>query len=134
MSRILIVDDEPLVRMSIQMMLSGKGHDVKWAADGKQALAMVTGNKQAFDLIITDILMPEAEGKEFILSLRSEGMNTPVLAISGGDFVSSSIDTITAASDFADGVLCKPFVEGELIPMVNNLLRREQEEINTTIN
>lgn len=82
MARILVIDDEENFRFMLRRKLEKEGYDVLEAADGE-------GGKRVFlaehpDLIITDLVMPEKEGIEFIMELKKEAPRFPVIAISGG--------------------------------------------------
>jgi CheY-like chemotaxis protein len=89
MSRILVVDDDPAVRVSIGWMLRDAGHDVAMAGDGKEALALLKSEKSV-DLVVADILMPRMDGLELIAALRTSLPRMKVIAISGGGFFCGS--------------------------------------------
>jgi two-component system response regulator PilR (NtrC family) len=81
MQRILIIDDEPSVRRLLSMMLEGEGYDVEVAMDGEQGLQLFRrpGN---FDLVITDIRMPNIDGNKVGAYIRnSDKPDTPLIAI-----------------------------------------------------
>lgn len=122
MPLILAVDDEPSVRMTLQLMLAGAGHKVILANNGADALEKFRASERPVDLIVTDILMPKKEGTEFISTVKKESPHTPVLAISGGGNMLSAYDTLAAAKALADEILRKPFTEDDLLPLVNKLL------------
>jgi signal transduction histidine kinase/ActR/RegA family two-component response regulator len=79
--RVLIAEDEDPLRELLCEILRGRGHDVTGAADGQQALRAL-GTRE-WDLIITDILMPKANGTELLKQLRADGRNVPCIVISG---------------------------------------------------
>lgn len=81
MARILIVDDEPLIRSTIRAVLEHDGHDVTEAEDGLIALDLCKANP--IDLVITDLFMPVMDGLELIVQLREEIPDVKVVAISG---------------------------------------------------
>ena len=82
MARILLVDDEPLVIQTLSDALTTKGHEVVTAADGLDGMAKFKAGE--FDLVITDIIMPDKEGIEFIMELRRHSPSVKIIAISGG--------------------------------------------------
>jgi len=82
MARILVVDDEDLVRLTLRQMLEAGGHEVIEAANGKQGVALEAENP--VDLVVTDIIMPEQEGIETIVQLRRKNPSLKIIAISGG--------------------------------------------------
>ena len=86
MQRILIVDDEEQIRKMLGIMLRNEGYYVEDAADGNAALALL--ETQSFDLVITDIVMPEKEGLETIMELKKKYPTIKIIAISGGGRVS----------------------------------------------
>jgi DNA-binding response OmpR family regulator len=115
MAKILIIDDDALIRRLIARVLGDEGHDVTVAQDGNDGLKQFRVERPA--LVISDILMPEKEGIETILEIRREAPSIPILAISGGD---TFLDIATKLG--ASGSLSKPFRNAELIEVVNRLL------------
>jgi CheY-like chemotaxis protein len=83
MSKILLVDDDELLRETVHQLLELDGHQVRDADDGLTGLAMLRSG-QSFDLVITDMLMPAMDGAQFIAELKRLAPNLPVIAISGG--------------------------------------------------
>jgi len=82
MARILIVDDEAVIRRMLSTALELAGHEVFEASDGEEALARHREGPP--DLVITDIVMPEKDGLEVIMALRRETPRLKVIAMSGG--------------------------------------------------
>jgi len=117
MARILVVDDEELARFTLRDILESAGHKVEEADNGKEAIAIQNGNP--FDLIITDIIMPEKEGIETIAELKRDYPDIKIIAISGGGRT-KNLDFLTLAGEFgANMVLAKPFTEDALMKCVN---------------
>jgi two-component system response regulator (stage 0 sporulation protein F) len=81
MSKILVIDDEELVRTLLRTVLETDGHTVLEAEDGRNGIALY--REQRPDLVITDILLPELSGLETIMELTREFLNVKVIAISG---------------------------------------------------
>lgn len=120
MVRILLIDDDELVRITVGRTLTDAGHSVTLAGDGAEGLAKFA--RGAFDLVITDIVMPEREGIETILELRQRKERIPVIAISGGGR-QRNLDFLKAAREFGANVtLSKPFTGPELLAAVNAAL------------
>src|SRR5690242_13143113 len=79
---ILLIDDDPLVRAAIRAMLEDAGYTVRSVGDGRAG--MKAFRKKRPDLVITDIIMPEREGLETIIEMRTLWPEGPIIAISGG--------------------------------------------------
>lgn len=120
MARILVVDDEDLVRTTLRQMLEKDGHEVLEAVNGNEALEVF--GKQKADLVITDIVMPEKEGIETIVELRKLEPDLKIVAISGGGRT-ENFDFLDLAKKFgADNVLAKPFKMDEIRNVVGEIL------------
>ena len=127
MSHFLVIDDDRQILEVISEMLKLEGHTVTTASDGKQAAKCLT--YETFDLVITDLIMPEKEGLETIADLRHEHAGIPIIAISGGGRVGPMSYLETATCIGAHATLAKPFARDELISVVNDLLSRTFEEV-----
>lgn len=82
MVKILLIDDEKAMRETLVDCLDGAGYTVEQAEDGQQALRLI--DDTTYDLIVTDIFMPEVDGFELIQTLNEKDRPTPIVAISGG--------------------------------------------------
>jgi DNA-binding response OmpR family regulator len=120
MSAILVVEDDPSVRELVRHMLNIEGHDVSLAADGRGALEAI--DRRTFDLVITDLFMPERSGFETISDIRLRHPGLPILAISGGGRIGADASLQTARSLGANATLAKPFGHRDLVARVGNLL------------
>lgn len=120
MSAILVVDDDPQVLEVVGEMLRLEGYDVATAADGREALAKF--RSQEFDLVITDLIMPEKEGLETIVEMKQLRKTVPLVAMSGGGRIGPMDYLATARTIGAVATLAKPFARSELISLVSNLL------------
>lgn len=118
-AKILIVDDEPLVRRTISRVLEGEGMTTLQAESGVQAIDMVCS--QHFDLIILDIVMDGMDGFQVIRQIRSQGILTPVFILSGRQ---ADNDKILALGIGADDYITKPFSMTVLCAKVKACLRR----------
>lgn len=120
MPRILIIDDEEEMRSMLRQMLEQAGYDVQEAADGAQGIELC--NATMPDLIITDIIMPEKEGVETIISLHRDEPDLPIIAISGGGRLAAT-DFLSMAKKFgARHALSKPFRREQLLDAVHDCL------------
>ncbi len=81
MPRILIVDDDPAVQMTLRLLLEREGHDVFMAGDGRVGLARV--ERESFDLLLLDIFMPGMDGLEAMRPVRQQQPQLPIIVISG---------------------------------------------------
>ena len=125
MARILIIDDNPDVLNAVHKMLTAEGHSVADSPKSSAGLALHRANP--FDLVITDIVMPEKEGISTIIELRGECPDLKIIAMSGGgDFEPYGYLDI-AIRVGADRTLPKPFSREELLEAVNDVLSRKPE-------
>lgn len=121
MARILVIDDDELVLESVQIVLEDDGHEVGVAENGKVGLELL--GQQGFDLVITDIFMPEKEGIETLIDIKQIDQSIRVLVISGGGRDAEQIMYLEQAEMLgADATLAKPFLTSELKQAVNRLL------------
>ena len=118
-SKILVVDDEKLVRRMIARVLESEGMSIVEASNGLDAVQMAKA--QPFDLIILDIIMEGIDGFQVIHQLRSEGMLTPVFILSGRQ---ADNDKVFALGIGADDYITKPFSPSVLCAKVKACLRR----------
>ncbi len=122
MSRILIVEDDTNLRMILQNIVVQAGYSVLTAADGSEALNHIYQDPP--QLVITDIIMPETEGIELILSLRKLFPDIPIIAISGGGQLGADYYLDMAREFGADITLAKPFDKQTLLAAIESLLRQ----------
>lgn len=120
MAKILIVDDVEDTRDGLQVVLEKLGHEIDSANDGEDAELFT--NSFDYDLIVTDIMMPNKNGFDLIKSIRKNKPDSKILAISGGgQFVKSDLMSTLAAID-SDKALQKPFTKREFVSAVSELL------------
>ena len=104
---ILVVDDEPEIRELLRILLTGAGHAVLCATDGRAAAKVMEDH--AIDLVITDLLMPERDGLEFIEDVRKNHPDVRIIAMSGGGHIARE-NYLKLAKGFGAHVLLeKPF-------------------------
>jgi DNA-binding response OmpR family regulator len=111
--KVLVIDDDHLVRYTLSKILQRNGYDVVTASDGRRAMAVF--REEWPDVVITDIIMPEQEGIETILKIRCERPEVKIIAISGGAR-NRNLNYLNMAEAFgADDVILKPFEAEELL-------------------
>ncbi|HYG87999.1 MAG TPA: response regulator [Azospirillum sp.] len=121
MAKVLVVEDSPAVRMAIVDVLESLGHAVTETENGRLAIERLT--EGPFDLVVTDVLMPEVDGIEVIKAVRRTHVGTKVLAISGGAPNLPAGYALKLTEMFsADAVLYKPFMNDELRKAVVELV------------
>lgn len=116
--RILIVDDEEDIRDLLEIYLVNEGYDVIKAADGLEAIHVL--EKENFDLIILDIMMPKMDGIQACMKIRKD-KNIPIIMLSAK---SEDIDKILGLNTGADDYVTKPFNPLEVVARVKSQLRR----------
>ncbi len=118
--KVLLIEDEQSVSSSIQRGLNEQGHQVTQAFDGKAGLNLAL--KDAFDIIITDVVMPELNGIEVCIQLKTKHqILTPILMLTA---LNTTDDVVTGLESGADDYLAKPFKFKELLARLNALTRR----------
>ena len=120
MARILVIDDDLLVRTTVRMVLEHQGHEIVEAENGNAGICADAEYQAA--LVITDIIMPEKEGIETIRHFRETRPSVKIIAISGGGGLHESSPLATAQMLGANRVLAKPISNCELIEAVDDCL------------
>lgn len=120
MRKILIIDDDEQMRDLLCRTMEYAGFTADAAADGRKGLRLF--EKKSYDLVITDLIMPEQEGMETITFLRKEYPNIKIIAISGGGRIGPETYLPAAKELGADDVLAKPFSIDEITSAVKSLL------------
>lgn len=119
--RILVVDDEPMIRKSVKTVFEREGMEVVTAAGGQEALDEL--GRQTFDLIILDVMMSPMDGFYVVNIIRRKNILTPVLFLSGNQEEESKILAISLGGD---DYLTKPFSLAMLTTKAHALIRRSQ--------
>jgi len=120
MAKILIVEDEPSMRLGLKDNLEFESYQVELAMDGAEGLQKVTANK--YDLVILDVMMPKMSGFDVCKAMRKNGDMTPVIFLTAK---SEEIDKVLGLELGADDYMTKPFSLRELIARVKAILRRQ---------
>jgi len=110
---ILVVDDEPLVRQSVQMLLEEDGYIVEEAENGSQALAMFEPGK--FEMIFTDFFMPEMRGDQLAAEIKKRSPRQPVVMITA---FPEKLPCSDVPLGGVDSFICKPFEADTLRTMI----------------
>jgi DNA-binding response OmpR family regulator len=121
MKKILVVEDEIVVAMSMEIVLEGEGFAVLLATDGREGLVQV--EKETPDLIITDLMMPRMDGVTMIAQLRERGVTSPIVLTT---WVPEEKVTSNRHQAY-DVFLPKPFSDADLLTVVRRLLPRDQD-------
>ena len=118
-SRILLVEDEPGLSLTVADLLSAEGYHVETAMDGPTGLAKAIAGE--FELVILDVMLPGKNGFEVIKELRQQGRDTAVLMLTAKTQV---VDRVVGLRLGADDYMAKPFDPSELLARVEALIRR----------
>jgi two-component system, OmpR family, alkaline phosphatase synthesis response regulator PhoP len=122
MKKILIIEDNPGIQMSLMDEFEANGYSVHTAGNGNDGLKLVKDHNP--DLIILDIMLPGIDGYEVCKKLRMEGNTTPVIMLTVKD---KEIDKVLGLEFGADDYVTKPFSVRELSARVKSILRRIEE-------
>ena len=123
MSRILIVEDEQHIAEGLRFNLEADGHQATVVPDGEGALGMLLVDRQPFDAVILDVMLPGKDGFSVASELRSVGQFVPILMLTARG---SAGDILRGFEPGADDYLPKPFDLPILLARVNGLVRRRR--------
>lgn len=121
MAKILVIDDDVVVRETIIQILEEEGYDVVSAEDGRRGVAAFRGARP--DLVITDIIMPDQEGIQTITQIRGERPDAKIIAISGGGRIGNTDFLKIARQLGAADVIAKPFDPDDFLDRVGRCLK-----------
>jgi two-component system alkaline phosphatase synthesis response regulator PhoP len=116
---ILLIEDNPGIRMSLQDELESQGYKVEQASDGNEGLTLALEEEP--DLIVLDIMLPGMDGYEVLKQLRARGRYTPVIMLTVKD---AEIDKVLGLELGADDYVTKPFSIRELSARIKTIFRR----------
>ena len=129
-SKILVVEDENLIRQMVVLALQEEGYEVVTATDGQEALSFLqqeesnsNSNDCPFSLSVLDLMLPEINGLDICRLLRYQGNIVPILILSAK---ASETDRVLGLEVGADDYLTKPFSMKELVARCRALLRRQR--------
>src|SRR4051794_9336138 len=119
--RILVVDDTPLIREHLRVILETDGYEVETAGEGRSALASL--RDRPFHLVITDLRMPDVGGMELLQTVRAEKLPLGVIVLTGHGDTQVALETMKAG---ADDFVTKPYEPDRLRFVVRRILERRQ--------
>jgi two-component system alkaline phosphatase synthesis response regulator PhoP len=122
--KILVVEDEPGIKLGIKDEFESEGYEVYTAENGEEGLAKAKQHKP--ELIILDVMMPVLNGYEVCKRLRMQGDNTPIIILTVKD---KEIDKILGLELGADDYVTKPFSLRELLARAKAIFRRTEERV-----
>ena len=122
-SHILLVEDDPGVKLTVSDLLVAEGYTVDSATDGEAGLAKALRGE--FNLVILDVMLPRKNGHEVCRELRQRGIDVAILMLTAKSQV---LDRVVGLKLGADDYLAKPFDPAELLARVEALLRRVSKE------
>jgi len=122
--RVLVVEDEPGLRLTLSDRLTSEGYAVDTASDGEAGLAQAT--RGAYDLIVLDVMLPRMNGFDVCRAVRQRGVTTPILMLTARGQV---VDRVVGLKLGADDYLTKPFETIELTARLEALMRRRSSGV-----
>ena len=120
MAKILVIDDDEIMNSMTVQLLSEAGYEAESAHDGDLGLKILAS--KPFDLVVTDIVMPEKEGIETIIAIRNKSKTLPIIAISGGGKINPEQYLRMAQRFGADYTFQKPFSREHFLAAVRECL------------
>jgi two-component system, OmpR family, alkaline phosphatase synthesis response regulator PhoP len=117
--RILVVEDEEVIRMTLGDRLENEGYTVEFAVDGDEALRKATHG--AYDLILLDVMLPRKSGYDVCRDIRMAGNVVPIIMLTARGQI---VDKVLGLKIGADDYVTKPFDAVELLARIEALLRR----------
>lgn len=118
---VLVIDDEPVIRMSLQMLLGRAGYEVLLASDGREGLSMIRTEQRRIDCVLLDLTMPVLDGRKTFEELHRVAPALPVVLMSG--YSKEEAESEAFAAPFA-GFLSKPIAPRDLINLLDDLRRK----------
>lgn len=117
---ILVIDDDAAVGRTVSLILAHAGHRVTTVGSAHQGLKLLAGGD--FDLVLTDIIMPELDGIETIRRIRTDHPGLRVIAMSGGGKIDKADFLYMAAALGADDIIDKPIRSERLLEVVSGVM------------
>ncbi len=121
MKRILIVDDEQNMVTALEMLFQSKGYDTRTAGSGRQALELVRGGER-FDVVVSDMKMPDMSGTELLKSLHDQGVDSPFILVTAYGTIEKAVEAMKLG---AVDVITKPFNKDLLLSVVSRACSME---------
>lgn len=123
MAKLLVVEDEDHIAKGLVFNLELDGHEVRWVREGTAAQALLVEAREAFDLVLLDLMLPGLSGVDVCRAMRVAGIYTPVLMLTAKHHEKDKIQGLQVG---ADDYVTKPFNLEELLARVDGLLRRRR--------
>ncbi|MPZ20345.1 MAG: response regulator [Luteitalea sp.] len=128
MNRILLIEDEPGLVLTLSDRLTREGYEVEAAHDGEEGFEKALA--QSFDLIVLDVMLPRRNGFDVCRDLRQRGVETPIIMLTARGQV---VDRVVGLKLGADDYLTKPFETMELLARIEARLRRAPPKAATAV-
>jgi two-component system cell cycle response regulator CtrA len=125
---ILIVEDNPAAAKSLELILSGEGHNVSLTGSGEEAVELAA--IYAYDVILMDLDLEDMSGLDAVRTLRARKLGIPVIMVSGSVDINSKVQALSAG---ADDYVTKPFHKAELSARLNAVVRRSRGQSESII-
>ena len=119
---VLVIDDEAIVRVSCKRVLEPQGYEVALTERGEDALKML--QEKEFDVVITDLLMPDMDGLEVLKRIKQQWAHIPVIIITGYGTASTAAKALELG---AFEVIEKPFTPDAILQVVNRALSAKEQ-------
>lgn len=135
MTRILLFEDDQNVARTLSKILQSSGHSVSWLPSGKAAFDAIS--QGGFDLVVSDLFMPEKDGIEVVMEVRRNWPTTPIILMTGGSNLfphgSEHLSNLTDSAELFGSVqlLHKPFRNAELLEMISFALKNAHSKDST---
>ena len=123
MNRILIVEDEPDMRLGLKDNLEFEGYEVVSADDGESGLKHIL--QERFSLVLLDVMLPKISGYDICKEVRKQGINVPIILLTAKG---EEIDKVLGLELGADDYVTKPFSLRELLARIKAVLRRGESK------
>lgn len=120
-ARVLVVEDEELIRTMIKINLEKEGYDVTCRQDAESMLVALEEDRDSFDLVLLDIMLPGMSGEEALAVIRKRHLKTPVVMVTAKNSIETKVNTLGSG---ADDYIAKPFNMQELLARVSAVIRR----------
>ncbi len=125
MNKILIVEDEPNMRLGLKDNLEFEGYEVDFAEDGETGLKKIYEGD--FSLVLLDVMLPKMSGYDICKSVRKSGKKVPIILLTAKG---EEIDKVLGLEFGADDYVTKPFSLRELLARIKAILRRTEDKVN----
>jgi len=120
--KVLVIDDEAIVRISCKRVLEPEGYEVDVTATGQDALKML--HEKEVDVVITDLLMPDMDGLEVLKKIKQHWPHIPVIIITGYGTASTAAQAVALG---AFEVIEKPFSPDAILNVVKRVLKSKEK-------